>query len=565
MALNWMRTHKKKMYIVMVFAMAAWGIGYSATYLIPKKPVGTIMGEKVTVEEFNDAIIRWNRIFLRQQDLPLSKLVWEQLTLVKQADKMGIAVSNNEIIDRVQTLGATMLGGVGIPPDQILRTLCQNYRVTEEQLLSTYKEALSIEKMFVLLSGNVKVPNAEAWQWFARDNEEAKVEFVALNAQELAKNISVTDEEVSSFYDKHKDSYPDPSKGIPGYKEAEKTKIEYLMARFRDVEKKVTVTEDEIQSFYDENRDKKYKKVEVPQTEGNKDERPEKADTDKGPEKPPEYIPFEEVKEEIKKILVRNKSKELINKLISEVDEKIYENLGRTEYISFSDVGGDVGIYYKESDNFTKDEAKDVIYSADKDVYSKFFEREEYDPSPPLDAPGGKFIFQVISIKEPAAPPLETIREKVAKDLKEEKALARSKEVAGRCAEKIKQSSFEEGLEFLRNECKGVSLVKKETEFFKRPEIRNGKPFRYINVIEANVPNVARRAFGLKQGELDVVAEESGIKAVYITRLVEKKEADQRKFDENKDKLAQKYLAEKQQDFIEHWAGSLKKQAKLNK
>ncbi len=145
MALNWMRRHKKKMYIVMVFAMAAWGIGYSASYLIPKKPIGTIMGEKISAEEFNDAMVRWHRVFLRQQDLPLGKLVWEQLTLVKEAERMGIAVSNDEIIERIKTLGVTMLGSAGMPPNQILRLLCQNYMVTEEQLLRTYKEALLIE------------------------------------------------------------------------------------------------------------------------------------------------------------------------------------------------------------------------------------------------------------------------------------------------------------------------------------------------------------------------------------------------------------------------------------
>ncbi|MFQ5956616.1 MAG: SurA N-terminal domain-containing protein, partial [Candidatus Brocadiales bacterium] len=123
MALDWMRRHKKKMYIVMVFAMAAWGIGYSASYLIPKKPIGIIMGEKISAEEFNDAMVRWKRVFLWQEDLPLGKVVWEQLTLVKEAERMGIAVSNDEIIDRIQTLGVTMLGGVGIPPNQIVRTL----------------------------------------------------------------------------------------------------------------------------------------------------------------------------------------------------------------------------------------------------------------------------------------------------------------------------------------------------------------------------------------------------------------------------------------------------------
>lgn len=556
MALDWMRRNKKKMYVVMVFAMAAWGIGYSASYLIPKKPIGTILGKKVTAEEFNDALVRWHRIFLRQEDLPLGQLVWEQLTLVKEAERMGIAVSNNEVIERINTLGITMLGNAGLPPDQIVRLLCQNYTVTEEQLLRTYKEALLIEKMHVLISGNVKVPSAEAWEMYAKDNEEAKVEFVAIGAKDLAKNISVTDEEIASFYNAHKDNFPNLSEGIPGYKEPEKIKIEYLMARYRDVEKKVAVTEDEIQTYYEENKDRKYKKKETP-----KDAKSAEA---KEPQ-PPQYKPFEEVKDEIKKILERDKAKELVNKLISAADEKIYGSLGRTERISFSDIGGSVGIFYNESKYFTKEEAKDILRDADESVYSKFFEREKYDPSAPLDAPAGKFIFQVIDIKEPSAPPLQIIREKVAQDLKEEKALAKAKELAERCVEKIKQTSFEEGIKLLENECKGLFFVKRETEFFKRPEIKDGKPYRYINALEADAPNVAKNAFRLKQGELDAVTEEAGKKAVYIIRLVEKKEADRKSFEEKKEELVRKYLLEKQQNLINHWNENVKKKAKLAK
>ncbi|MFQ5956431.1 MAG: hypothetical protein ACE5KK_01515 [Candidatus Brocadiales bacterium] len=261
----------------------------------------------------------------------------------------------------------------------------------------------------------------------------------------------------------------------------------------------------------------------------------------------------------------RNKEKELVNQLINEADEKIYESLGRTEQISFSDIGGAVGVFYKESDYFTKEGAKNVIRDAEESVYARFFEREDYDPSPPLDAPAGKFIFQVISRKEPSAPPLQEIREKVVEDLKEEKALEKAKELAKRCKEKIKQTSFEEGLKFLKDECKGTVFVKSETEFFKRPEIKDGKPYRYIKALEVSAPNVARSTFSLGQGELDVVAEEAGKKAVYVIRLVEKKEADEKKYEGDKDKVVRKYLVEKQQYFIDHWNERLKKKAELTK
>ncbi len=558
MALGWMRTHKKKMYIVMVFAMAAWGIGFSASYLIPKKPVGTILGQKVSVEEFNDAMMRWHRIFLKQENLPLGKLVWEQLTLVKQAESMGIAVSNDEVIDRIKTLGATVLGNSNVPTGQIIKILCQSYMVTETQLLMTYREALLIEKMHVLLSGNVKMTNGEAWEIYARDNEEAKIEFVTLRARDLAKNISVADEEITAFYNEHKNNFSNPSEGIIGYKETEKTKIEYLMARYRDVKKNVTVTEDEIQAYYDENKEVKYKKEEKPENDGDK-----KAE-DKKPQ-PPQYKPFEEVQADIRKLLEREKSKELVNKLISTADEKIYERLGRTEQISFSDIGGSIGIFHKESDYFTREEAKDVIRDADKSVYSRFFEREKYDPSPPLDAPAGKLIFQVISVKEPSAPPLEAIREKVTQDVKEEKALAKAKELAERFVEKVNKTSFEEGLELLNKEGGSVLFSKRETGFFTRPEIKDGKLHRYINELEADVPHVATNAFKLSPGKLGIVAEETGNKAVYIIRLTEKKEADKKKFDEDRENLARKYLMEKQKRFVSHWSDGIKKKARLTK
>ncbi|MHC4277787.1 MAG: peptidyl-prolyl isomerase family protein [Planctomycetota bacterium] len=558
MALGWMRTHKKKMYIVMVFAMAAWGIGFSASYLIPKKPVGTIMGQKVSVEEFNDAMMRWHRIFLKQENLPLGKLVWEQLTLVKQAESMGIAVSNDEVIDRIKTLGATVLGNSDVPTGQIIKLLCQSYMVTEAQLLMTYREALLIEKMHVLLSGNVKMTKGEAWEIYARDNEEAKIEFVTLRARDLAKNISVTDEEITAFYNEHKNNFSNPSEGIIGYKEPEKTKIEYLMARYRDVKKNVTVTEDEIQAYYDENKEVKYKKEEKPENDGDK-----KAE-DKKPQ-PPQYKPFEEVQADIRKLLEREKSKELVNQLISTADETIYERLGRTEQISFSDIGGSIGMFHKESDYFTREESKDVIRDADKSVYSRFFEREKYDPSPPLDAPAGKLIFQVISVKEPSAPPLEAIREKVTQDVKEEKALAKARELAERFVEKVNKTSFEEGLELLNKEGGSVLLSKRETGFFTRPEIKDGKLHRYINELEADVPHVATNAFKLSPGKLGIVTEETGDKTVYTIRLTEKKAADKKKFDEDRENLARKYLMEKQKRFVSHWSDSIKKKARLTK
>lgn len=570
--LNWLRRQKKRVYIIMVFAMAAWGIGYSASYLIPRKPVGLILGEKVSQEEYGDALNRWHRVFLREGNLPLAQIVWQQMVMTRQAEKMGIAVTDEEVMERLQNMAfLTMSHRGGLPPQhQIIQTLCQTYGVNEDQLWRTFREALLIEKMSTLLASAVKLTEDEAWQRYARENEEVKVEYLALRAADLIEHIQASPEEIASFYNTHKDDFPDPAKGRPGYKEPEKVKIEYIMARYRDLEKQVSVSEEEIKSYYEENKEKHYK-IQKPREEKAAEAAKESAlnPPQAGQEQPPVYKSLDEVRNEIKDSLRREKTKELVDKLINQADEKIYESLGKAERLNFSTIAQELGLFYRETDYFGREEAEKVIREAE-DLGKLALEREPFDPSPPLDAPAGKYVFQVVSRKESTPPPLEEIRYKVEKDLKEEKALQKAKELASATADRIREKSLEEGLKYLEEESRrlrgengGLIYQKGETEFFARPEMVEGRSYRYLKSLDADVPNLASRAFSSKEQEVAVVPEEAGKKACYIIRLTSRKEAERDKFDENKEKLFRRYLVDKQQAILKVWAESLQEKGTL--
>ncbi len=565
--LDWLRRQKKRVYIIMVFAMAAWGIGYSASYLIPRKPIGVILGEKIYQEDYGDALNRWHRVFLREANLPLARIVWEQMVMTRQAEKMGIAVSDEEIMERLQGMAfLTMSHRGGLPPQrQIIQALCQTYGVNEDQLWRTFREALLIEKMSTLLASAVKITDEEAWQRYARENEEVKVEYLAIKASDLVEHVQVSPEEISSFYDRYKDSLPDPALGRPGYKEPEKVKIEYIIARYRDLEKQVSVSEDEIKSYYEENKERHYKAT----PDKTREEKSAGGGDETAKEQPPTYKSLEEVRNEIKDSLTREKAKELVNKLISQVDEKIYESLGKAERLSFSAVASELGLFYSETDYFGREEAEKVIREAE-DLGKLAFEREPFDPSPPLDAPAGKYIFQVVSKKESAPPPLEEIKGRVEKDLKEEKALQKAREIMEACARKIREQSLAEGLKLLeeegkkiRGEYKGSIYFKGETEYFARPETVEGRSYRYLKSLDADVPNLASAAFSLKPQEVAVVTEEAGKKACYVIRLTDRKEAERSKFDADKEKLLRRYLTEKQETFLTKWTEALKEKNRL--
>jgi len=570
--LGWLRMQKKRVFIIMVFAMATWGIGFSASYLIPSKPIGLILGEKVYQEEYGDAMNRWHKVFLREGNLPIGKIVWEQMVMYRQAEKMGIAVSDEEIMERLQSMAfLTMSHRGGLPPQsQLMQALCQTYGVNEDQLWRTFREAILVEKMSTLIAGGIKITNEEAWQRYARENEEVKVQYLALRAGDLVDHVQVSPEEIGSFYNAHKDNPPDPARGNPGYKEAEKVKIEYIMARYRDLEDRVSVSEEEVKSYYEDNKERRYKA-----------QKPEKAQ-EEGKEQSPAYKSLEEVRGEIKDSLKREKSKELVNKLISKADEEIYESLGKAERLNFSTIAQKLGLFYKETDYFGREESEKVIREAE-DLAKQAFERETFDPSPPQDAPVGKYVFQVVSRKEATPPPLEEIKEKVEKDLREEKALQRAKELADAAADRIRNKSLEEGLKFLeeegkklRGENRGLIYQKGETEFFARPEVVEGRAYRYLKSLDADVPHLVQSAFSLKEvatsapggpptKEVAVVAEEAGKKACYIIWLAGRKEAEKSKFDENKEKLLRRYLTEKQQTFLKEWVDALREKGKLTK
>ncbi|HDY66779.1 MAG TPA: hypothetical protein ENH85_03190, partial [Candidatus Scalindua sp.] len=103
-ATNWFRKNQRKLLgVLVVFLMVIWGIGPAVDYIVPKPPVGEILGEKISQEEFSDTVVRWARVFFRDSKEPVAEQVWKQLALVHQAERMGILVTDEELVQEIQS------------------------------------------------------------------------------------------------------------------------------------------------------------------------------------------------------------------------------------------------------------------------------------------------------------------------------------------------------------------------------------------------------------------------------------------------------------------------------
>ncbi|MGR3221343.1 MAG: hypothetical protein ACUZ8H_16225 [Candidatus Anammoxibacter sp.] len=574
---NWFRRNQKKVYIVMIFAMGAWGIGSSAIYLIPQKAIGMIAGEKITRDQLADFETRWRRILLSRLQGPVLDVVWKQLVYDRAANRSGIIVTDSDITEGVHDLASRTLGGrANISGDNLIRFLCSNFNVNRNQLVRTIEEVMRIHKLDYFLRRSVKTTTEELWQRYSIENEKVKIKYVAFNAKDFVDKIEVSDSEIESFYKKYSDDFPDALTGSYGYKEQEKVKVEYVMAGYNELAKNVTVTDDEMLKYYEDNKDIEFKENSKTEPAGEENSDNDDADgaigdndTDSSAELP-RFRPYDEVKDVITEKLVKQKARELANELIAKVDEEIYDNLDKLVRLSFEDLAKKYGLIYnipkspnRDTAFITKDESEVVLIGSDR-FASIAFDREKLDPSPPLNAVEGKYIFQVIDNQSPSTPLLSEIYETVKSDLKLEMAFRKTRELSELCMNKMNGSSFKEGLDSFVTETGYKSLESGETEFISRPVLLDNRPFGFITSMGAYRPNIILKAFQLNHKEIALAVESGGAKASYVITLVDKNVVTREEFAEKAEQVRRKYIVEKQRFTLAKWEKSITKGSKLD-
>ncbi|MDO8142174.1 MAG: hypothetical protein Q6358_11800, partial [Candidatus Brocadiales bacterium] len=497
---------------------------------------------------------------------------------VEEAKRVGIVVTTQEVEDGLRRLTFQIFGeNVNVTSPQLMQFLCNNFRLNTEQIDRTIREALLVEKLESMLRSSTKMTTEEVWQRYSLENEQVKFKVLSLKAKDFLDSVNVTEDEIRAYYEKYKNDEHDVTAGKPGYKLPESVKLECLTAKFDDMEKLVSVKEEEMKKYYDENKETQFKITAVePKPDETKvatkdastadkknsnKEGKEATNDGKAQEKKPSpaHKPFVEVKEDIRKTLARQKAMEKAAEIINKLDEEIYETMDKAERPSFKDLATKYNVTYeipkgKKSNNefLTENDLTEVLPGSDQ-IARIAFERDKYEPSVPLDYVEGKVVLQVID-KRPSAPaPFEEIKNDVINDFKLEKGFLKAKEIAEKYAGTTKDTSFNDIVKSIKTESPQKEVSVCETDYISRPIKLFNKESRYIEALKEDRPNVTKKAFELKPGQLGVAAETSGEKACYIIALLDKKSADKSAFERDKENVTKRYLYEKQETFMADW------------
>jgi peptidyl-prolyl cis-trans isomerase D len=181
------------------------------------------------------------------QALQLRKRALDQLVdrilMLQAAEKLKIQVSDDELAQSIRDIRAFQTAGV-FDNQRYLNTLSRT-KLSPETFEEQQREVLIIDKLQNFISGNIKVSELEARQWYKYNNTEVDVDYVLLEPGQF-KNIEPTADEIQDFFDQHKENYKtDPE-----------VKVRYLRLKPGDFAAKVTVVEEDIQDYYESNREK---------------------------------------------------------------------------------------------------------------------------------------------------------------------------------------------------------------------------------------------------------------------------------------------------------------------
>ena len=181
------------------------------------------------------------------QALQLRKRALDQLVdralMLQEAEKLNIQVSDEELAQTIRNIPVFQTGGVF--DNQRYLNMLSRMQLTPETFEEQQREDLIIDKLQRFITGNIKVSELEARQWYKYNNTEVDMDYVLLEPGQF-KNIEPTADEIADYFDQHKETYKtDPE-----------IRVRYLYLKPEDFAGKLTVAEEDVLDYYESNLEK---------------------------------------------------------------------------------------------------------------------------------------------------------------------------------------------------------------------------------------------------------------------------------------------------------------------
>ena len=266
--LDRMRRHKGWLKWSLALVVLAFIVFYIPSFLddptavgvgaAPSEVIADIEGRNVTAGQFQqryNAQIQAYRSqygaglsdqLLRQLGIEqqiLQQMVDEQAALV-EAERLGIRVSDEELARQIFAIPGLQENGRFIGEqryEQILRS--QVPPMTKGMFEDSLRQSMMMDKLRAALTDWMNVSDGDVEREFKQRNERVKLQVVALTADAFRGQVKVSDADVSSYFNEHKEEY----------RVGEQRKVRMLLLDRDQAFSRTTVTPADVQGYYDSN------------------------------------------------------------------------------------------------------------------------------------------------------------------------------------------------------------------------------------------------------------------------------------------------------------------------
>lgn len=428
----------------------------------------------------------------------LAQLITNEI-LRQEANRARIRISEEELTEAIERIMRSF------PSREAFMRFLNSQHISYRDLKEQIRKQLATNELTQRIRDSVGVTDQEVKDYWLRENEKIKAVYIYLSPKKYEKEVVVSQEEITIYYEKHKEDFTIP----------EKVKADYLLISSGEFTKEIKVTAKELKSYYEGH----LANFEVPE------------------------------KRKVSHILIKllpsasKKDEENAKKKIEEIQKKLEKGADFTTLAKkysqdtpSAKEGGDLGFF-----TYTQ-----MIPSFSRGAFSL---KKEGEVSGIVKSPFGYHLIKLTGIKQAYTEPFEKVKSRINKLLIEQKSDDLAKKEAEGMRERIKEKKIT-----FTDYVKKHPFRYNSTPFFSSTEKVEGVEW---------TPQFNQVAFSLKPGEISSVVQ---IPQGYsILKLVERKTSRIPPLKEITQKIKEKVVEEKAKRTAEEKAKQIQKEIKEGK
>ncbi len=172
-----------------------------------------------------------------------------QQALVAEAKHLGLSVTDAEVADELQhgAYSATFFPNGQFIGQEQYQELLQNADLTIPQFEGQVKNQILIDKLRNLISASALVTDADVQKDFENKNTKVKFDYAYFTKDDIEKSLHPADAELQAFYQQNKARY---ANSIP-----ETRKLQYVVVNADKVAAQISISQDDLERYYEDHRD----------------------------------------------------------------------------------------------------------------------------------------------------------------------------------------------------------------------------------------------------------------------------------------------------------------------